>query len=285
MFSYFTKDRNPFAPNWQEELQKKEVLSQLIGINVLVFLVVTVSRVLFWLFGSGNLLVEAFSVPSNYYVLATRPWGILTYMFIHSNFFHLLFNMIWLYWAGALFVKYFDTKKLLWLYIGGGIGGAILYILLYNTLPVFALENLRSYAIGASASVMAIFFAVAIYDPTRPVYLFFIGKIQMLHLAIGVIVIDLIMMPNGNAGGHISHFGGALVGVAFALLMKQFASPKTRTKFQQSTYKHAKDFAYNTEKQEEQDEINAILDKISKSGYESLTTHERKLLFKSSFKK
>ncbi len=286
MFENFRQDKNPFSPNWQKEFQRREVLSQLIGINILVFLVITVSSILFFFAGvRENLLVKMLSVPASYGALAYRPWGMFTYMFTHSGFFHLLFNMLWLFWIGKLFIKYFDAQKLLWLYIAGGIGGAILYTLLYNNLSVFATENPYSYAIGASASVMAIFFAVAVYEPTRPVYLFFIGKIQMLHLAIGLIVIDLLMMPNGNAGGHISHLGGALVGVAFALFMRRL--PKKNYKFtqQQKAYKHGDDYIYNTEKKEEEDEINEILDKISKSGYESLTTRERKMLFKSSYKK
>ncbi len=286
MFDSFRQDRNPFTSNWQKEFRRREVLSQLIGINILVFLLITVASILFFFAGvRENLLVKLLSVPSSYVALAHRPWGMFTYMFTHSGFFHLLFNMLWLFWSGKMFVKYFDAQKLLWLYIGGGIGGAILYTFLYNNLLVFASENLHSYAIGASASVMAIFFAVAVYDPIRPVYLFFIGKVQMLHLAIGLIVIDLLMMPNGNAGGHISHLGGALVGVAFALVMRKLPKKKYEFTQQKKSYKHAEDYIYNTEKKEEEDEINEILDKISKSGYESLTTRERKMLFKSSYKK
>ncbi len=284
MFRYFSEGANPFSPNWQEQMRKREILSSLIGVNILVFLLVNVASVLFFFAGADrNLLEVGLSVPSNFEVLCYRPWGIFTYMFTHSGFFHLLFNMIWLYWSGSLFVKYFDRQKLLRLYVLGGIGGAVLYVLLYNTLPAFAFENRLSYAVGASASVMAIFFAVAVYEPTRPIYLFILGKLQIQHLAIGVIVIDLISMPNGNAGGHISHLGGALVGVVFGLLSKRFSVEQNL--FRAKNYKHSEDFVYNTEKKQEKDRINAILDKISKSGYESLTAEERKILFKSSYKK
>ncbi len=285
MFENFTQNKNPFTQNWQNEFKKRDILSQIIAINLFVFLLITVSSIVFFLAGGKeNFLVKFLSVPSSYAVLWQRPWGLFTYMFTHQGFFHLLFNMLWLFWMGKLFIKYFNAQKLLWLYIAGGLSGAALYILAYNNLNVFATDNPYSYAIGASASVMAIFFAVAVYNPSYSIFLLFIGRVKMLHLAIGLVVIDLLLLPNSNPGGHISHLGGALVGVVFALVMKQL-SLKSKTTTQKQTYKHSQDYAYNAGKKQEEENINAILDKISKSGYESLSAKEREALFKSSYKK
>lgn len=286
MFERYTQRDNNFTQSFQQELRKRDFLTQIISINIFIFLLLTVSSIFFFLGGvSENPLVRLLSVPSNLDTLAERPWGIITYMFTHKGLFHLLFNMLWLFWMGRLFIKYFNTKKLLWLYILGGVGGALLYMLAYNYLPVFARANPYSYAIGASASVMAIFFAVALYNPSHSVYLLFIGRIKMLHLALAFVALDLLMLPGSNPGGHISHLGGALVGVIFALWMQQ-QQPKTFQKTQKKqSYKHAKDYAYNVEKKQQESNINEILDKISKSGYESLTAKERKALFKSSYNK
>ncbi len=284
MFEDFTHNTNPFSQNWQQKVRQNDILSRIIVINIFVFLFIAVSGILFFLAGiSGNPLVKMLSVPSSFEVFLSRPWGIVTYMFTHKGFFHLLFNMLWLFWMGRIFMNYFEAKKLLCLYLAGGIGGAVLYMLAYNNIPVFAAANPFSYAIGASASVMAVFFAVATYKPSYSVFLLFIGRVKMLHMAIAVVILDLLLLPEGNPGGHISHLGGALVGVFFALWMKQNIRNPYRKQHKQS-YKHSKDYTFNTEKKQEEENINRILDKISKSGYESLTAKERKDLFNSSYK-
>ncbi len=284
MFENFTYNTNPFTQNWQQKVKQNDILSKIISINILIFLFIAVSAIFYFLAGiSGNPLVKMLSVPSSFEVFLSRPWGIVTYMFTHKGFFHLLFNMLWLFWMGRLFINYFDAKKLLWIYLAGGIGGAVLYMLAYNNMAVFAAYNPFSYAIGASASVMAVFFAVAIYKPSFSIFLFFIGRVKMLHMAIAVVVLDLLLIPEGNPGGHISHLGGALVGVLFALWMKQSVQKQDSRQYKQS-YTHSKDYTFNTQKKEEEENINRILDKISKSGYESLTAKERKDLFNSSYK-
>lgn len=286
MFERYTQGSNNFTQNFQQEFRKRDILTQIIGINIFVFLLLTVSGIFFFLGGvKENPLVRLLSVPSSTEVFLQRPWGIITYMFTHKGLFHLLFNMLWLFWMGRLFIKYFDAKKLLWLYILGGVGGAVLYMLAYNYLPVFAAANPFSYAIGASASVMAVFFAIALYEPSYSVYLLFIGRVKMLHLALAFVALDLLMLPGSNPGGHISHLGGALVGIFFALWMRRYELKNFTNSQKKQTYKHSKDYAYNVEKKDEEANINEILDKISKSGYESLTAKERKALFKSSYKK
>lgn len=286
MFERYTQRNNNFTQNFQQEFHRKDILTQIIGINIIIFLLLTVSSIFFFLGGvKENPLVKLLSVPASLTVLQQRPWGIITYMFVHNGFFHLLFNMLWLFWMGQLFIKYFDAKKLLWLYILGGLSGAALYMLAYNYLPIFATASLFSYAIGASASVMAIFFAVAVYNPSYTLHLLFIGRVKMLHLALAFIILDLLMLPGSNPGGHISHLGGALAGVVFALWMRQQKPKPFANSRKKQTYKHSKDYDYNVGKKQEEANINNILDKISKSGYESLTAEERKALFKSSYKK
>lgn len=285
MFEQYTRGNIDFTKQFREEFMRKDMLSRIISINVGVFIILLTNTALLFLLGVKNPLVEFLSVPAQFELLKERPWGIVTYMFIHKGFFHLLFNMILLYWVGKYFIHYFSQKLLLTTYIAGGIGGGILYMLAFSYLPSFAHTNPNSYAIGASASVMAVFFAVTFYDPSRTLYLLFLGRIKMMHLALGFIVLDILMLPNGNAGGHISHIGGALVGMALGVWKKRQSSTIFSRANGQPKYSYDKDYSYNTQKKVEEDEINSILDKISKSGYESLSTEERKKLFKSSYKK
>lgn len=286
MFEEFTRNRENFSDSFRKEFDRKDMLSKLIFINIFVFILLLFAGVVFFLLGRHNYLSEFLSVPASLEVLAHRPWGLFTYMFTHEGFFHLLFNIILLYWVGRMFLQYFNGNRLLFLYLLGGIGGALLYIVAFNTLPVFAINSLDGYTIGASASVVAIFFAVAFYDLNKIVSLFFWGKVKLFHLALFFLVFDLLMIPGGNSGGHISHFGGALVGFLFALWMKQFPSVQFSHKKKPNYEEYAtkKDYAYNSRKKQQEDNVNDILDKISKSGYESLSAEERKILFKSSFK-
>lgn len=285
MFQQYIRGNIDFTKQFREEFVRKDMLSRIISVNVLVFVILLINTALLFLLGMKNPLAEYLSVPARFDLLKERPWGIVTYMFTHKGFFHLLFNMMLLYWVGNYFIRYFSQKLLLTVYIVGGIGGAVLYILAYSYLPSFAHAELTSYAIGASASVMAVFFAVTFYEPSRPLYLLFLGRVKMIHLAIGFIVLDILMLPNGNAGGHISHIGGALVGVLFGLWKRKYHFTFFNTTEGKTKYSHNKDYSYNVQKKGEKDEINSILDKISKSGYESLSTEERKKLFKSSYKK
>ena len=137
-------------------------------------------------------------------------------MFLHSSFLHILLNLLWLFWFGKIFLEYLDQKKLLSVYLLGGLAGGALFILSYNVFPVFK-ENLAiSIALGASAAVMAIVMTISFYVPDYSIRLLFLGNLKLKYLAIAVIVIDIMSIQGGNAGGHIAHLGGAIFGIIYA---------------------------------------------------------------------
>lgn len=150
------------------------VLTRLIYINIGAFLVVKIIGLFFYLAGQPYLLVEWLSVPSDLKMLTGRPWTVITYMFLHEGFLHLLFNILGLYWFGKLFLYHFEGEKLLSVYIMGGLVGALVYILAFNIFPAF--DHMNSIMLGASASVFAILMAIAAYEPNREIHLFFIGR-------------------------------------------------------------------------------------------------------------
>ena len=219
---------------------------------------------------------------------------------MHAGLLHILFNMLWLYWFGSIFQNTFSSQKLTGVYLLGGITGAIIYMAAYALFPAFEIERYQSWAIGASASVMAIVFAVCTYHPNYKIYVFLIGSVKLIHLALFTAVIDLLSIPSGNAGGHIAHLGGALFGYLFTLSLRRnldltkglsslftklgnshlFRKKTMRVKYKKKV-SEMNDMEYKEYKQRKGDRINSILDKISKHGYESLTREEKEILFKS----
>lgn len=285
----------------KNSFKKGDVITKLIYINVAVFILVNLFDVFFMLFNvrSSFSLVNWLAVPDNLGELAYKPWSIITYMFLHKGFMHILFNLLWLFWLGRIFLAYFDPKKLLGVYLLGGLSGAVLYIFAFNVLP--ALQIYDSQALGASASVMAIVIAVSVFKPNYTINLLFIGPVKLIYLALVMLILDIIGMGGSNAGGHIAHLGGAVFGYFFAseykkghditkgfnrFMDKLFALFKPKKKFK-ITYKRQKptcDMDYNLRKKDNQAEIDRILDKISKSGYGSLTKKEKETLFRMSNK-
>ncbi|WP_227005959.1 rhomboid family intramembrane serine protease [Marinifilum sp. N1E240] len=280
-------------------------LTKLIYINLAVFLLVKILGVFTFFFQYSPaqipFVVYWLSVPAETGALLGRPWTIFTYMFLHQDFLHILFNMLWLFWFGRIFLSYLDQKKLLSIYILGGLTGAASYIFAYNLFPVFQDVRFGSYALGASASVMAIVIATVVYAPNHIIHLMFLGPVKIKHIAIFFLITDIISIPNGNAGGHIAHLGGAFYGwlfisqlrkgkdisSAFNSLAESFFKLFKRKKMKVS-YKNTQkmtDEEYNKSKKVNQEELNRILEKIAKSGYDSLTKEEKEILFKSSNQK
>lgn len=280
-------------------------LTRLIYINLGLFALIKVVALLFALGGADeteHLLLTWLGVPAWPGHLLQRPWTLLTYMFTHFGFTHILFNLLWLYWFGSIFREHFSNRQLTGVYLLGGIFGAALYILVYNTIPAFTELRHTSWAIGASASVMALVFAVCTYLPNHRIYLFLLGPVKLIHLAIFTAVIDLLSIPGGNAGGHIAHLGGALFGYLFTLgIRKNYditagfmaffhsigrfflkpSGPSSRSKARPATRPPAGDREYREQRRDNDRRVNEILDKISRSGYESLSREEKELLFKS----
>jgi hypothetical protein len=227
-------------------------------------------------------------------------------MFLQEDFFHIFFNMIVLYFGGRIFLEYLNERKLLSTYILGGLSGELFYILAFNVFPVFSESVYYSVALGASASVLAILVAAATYVPDYSVVLVLFGKVKLKYLALVVVLIDLLSISRGNAGGHIAHLGGAFWGfiyiwyfkkgtdmtlnlssMNFRKFFKYFTKPKDTTKYDTTANegRPLTDEEYNYRRNNHQEKIDHILDKISKSGYSSLTKDEKELLFKSSNKK
>jgi membrane associated rhomboid family serine protease len=284
------------ASEIRESFKKGDMLTRLIYINVAVFVLFSIISLLGFLFQTKIELIRWFMVPAAVGELAKQPWSLFTYMFLHSGFFHLLINMVWLYFGGQIFMQYLSGRKLLSTYILGGLTGAFLYILAYNAFPVFSEQLAISKALGASASVLAIVIAVATLVPNYTVRLFLLGPVKLKYIGIFSVIMDILSIPNGNAGGHIAHLGGAAFGFIYASQMKEgrnisawfesvldkifiWIKPKPKLKVE---YKRPArdDIDYNADKAANQARIDAILDKISQSGYSSLSTDEKNFLFK-----
>ena len=220
-------------------------------------------------------------------------------MFLHKGFMHLLFNILWLYFGGQIFLSFFDNKKLTSTYVLGGISGAMLFIISFNIFPVFENALPNAMALGASASVLAIIMAITTKSPNYIIRLFLIGNVKLKHIAFFSIALDILSIPQGNAGGHIAHLGGAFFGYlyvkqlnggndmasGFNKIMDYLTSILRSTPKLKKTYSRKKsDQDFKKEKVQEQAKIDKILDKIAKSGYEGLTKQEKDILFKASKK-
>jgi len=226
-------------------------------------------------------------LSSNTSEITKHPWTLLTYMFSHENFLHLLFNMIWLHFGGKLFLQYLNQKQLLNIYILGGLSGGILFIIAFNYLPALILYNKNAMALGASASVLAIVFALATYMPNYKINIPLIGFIKLKYIALFFIILDLLSIPKGNAGGHIAHLGGAFFGYIYIKQINQKKNNKDNSliKFFINIFRPVKKMNRKQKnKTDNQRNIDLVLEKISKSGYNSLNKDEKELLFNSSKK-
>ncbi|MDH6310707.1 membrane associated rhomboid family serine protease [Dysgonomonas sp. PFB1-18] len=293
-----------YSNNIKPILKRKDILIRLIVINIGVFLLLAAFNILkLFHIDIADTIISYIALPARLDVLLTRFWTPLTYMFAHQNVLHILFNMLMLYWFGQLFLMYFNPKNLGSLYIIGGLAGAALYLLLFNTIPMLVEMN-YSIMLGASASVMAIIFAVAFYKPDQEVMLFIFGRVKIIYIALVLLVLDLIGISSiSNVGGHIAHIGGAIVGYIYA---KQYLRGKDITKWLNKTidwivnlfkprntskkmkvkYKKPEtDYEYNQRHNNEAEAIDRILDKIKASGYTSLSAEEKKRLFDASNRK
>ncbi len=301
---YYQKQRNPFG-DLKSFFTSGSVLRNLILINVAVWILISVLMVFAFLFNASDGIVasaitEYFAVPAYLPTLFIRPWTLASYMFLHINFFHILFNMLWLFWFGQIFLQYLNSRQLLAVYLWGGLAGALLYILAYNIFPVFSADLPISRALGASASVMAIVTAISFYVPNYTINLLFIGRIRILYLAIALFVIDFFMIRSSNSGGHIAHIGGFIygylyifflkkgrdIGGIFRINLKSFTKPflKEKKNKPKSGFRYERplsDEEFNEKKKNKEERIDAILDKISKHGYDHLTKEEKEFLFRS----
>ena len=264
------------------------IVEKLIYINIAVFVLASLISVIQGLYeGQINWLVEWFSLDDDVSLLLKKPWSIISYGFLHADFLHILTNLLVLHFIGHLFLEYFTEKQLLTFYFLGTFFGGILYIFSQNYFPLF--EGKSSLLIGASAGISAIFIGITTYMPNYQLKIRFIGFVKLWYLAAIWVGLDIIGLIGSNAGGNFAHLGGALFGFLyvrkasnkdlklfdkFTALFKRKKSP-LRTVHKTTTKKNtSKDVNLN------QQQIDKILDKISKSGYDTLTKSEKEFLFK-----
>lgn len=276
--------------NWLSDLKFKlfksgDPVLLYIGINAIVFVVVSLLSVFAFMAGSAGLIngfVRAYlAFPSLPELWLTRFYTVLTYQFFHADFFHILFNMLWLYWMGRIFLDFVKPRQFHFVYLGGGIAGAVFYALVYNLVPVFS--NTASTLIGASAAVASVFAAAATLVPDYSIRLLFIGQVKLKYILLVYILLNLIGIESANAGGSMAHLGGVLFGFVYIKLL-QSGTDLSKIFERKPKLKVVKNHAPQKKSSTSvnQKEVDAILDKISKSGYDKLTKEEKDTLFKAS---
>mgnify|MGYP001152576909 CR=1 FL=1 len=281
---------------------RSTMLMKLVWINIAVFVLLRITAIVCMFAGTPGFLEEVMrqvQLPSHLSTLATRPWTVITYMFSQYDVLHILFNLLWFYWFGTLFRMVSTPRQMLALYIYGGLGGAVMFLLAYNLIPTFAYTH--GWLIGSSASVIAIVTATAILMPDFRMHLLFIGSVSLKWIAIATIGLVLIGVTGSNAGGEFAHIGGVIVGAWYGLMMKRgqditrplnrlfdmfvngwhsITSIRLRNKTPESSYKYQSSSASSPSiDDDDRAQLDEILDKIKKSGYAALTPEERKRLF------
>ncbi|MGA0049221.1 MAG: rhomboid family intramembrane serine protease [Flavobacteriaceae bacterium] len=279
----------------QSKLQRLNGAEKLIAINVACFVLPLFLKTLFFLFALPfDTFLGLFELSSDWSVFIFRPWSLVTYSFLHSGLFHLFWNMYLLYFSSRLILNLFPVKTFFNIYFLGVILGGITFLLSFSLFP--ALQNSAPVMVGASAGVMAVFIFMATYSPEYRVQLF-LFSVKLWYLGLAFVLIDIIQIPSGNAGGHLAHLGGALLGYYYAKKLAQGTDiglpferwvnrwvdlfrkkPTLRTVYRNTS--NAAKKAVSKSQDDTQQKIDGILDKISDSGYESLTKEEKDILFK-----
>ena len=281
------------------------IVVRLIYINVAAFVLSMLLSIVLGLFNvDTSEVLRNLYLPADLLQLLRRPWTLITYMFMHAGIWHLLGNMLWLYWFGKLFLYFFSAKHLRGLYIVGGLLGGLLYIASYNLFPFFKEQLYSATLVGASASVLAIAIATAVREPEYRINLLLIGPVRLKYFALFIVLFDALYVGSNNAGGHIAHLGGALAGWWFAkgisqgrdfthwinvcidgisgLFGKHERRPRKPKMKVHTTNSRTADYEYNARKKEQSDEVDKILEKLKKSGYSSLSDEEKRRLFEAS---
>ncbi len=279
----------------------KNGLMKIILINLIVFLVLLVINVISKLSQADHIyevIVNQLSLPAFIGNFIYKPWTLVTYFFTHEGFLHILFNMLFLYWFGSIIMEFLGSEKLVNLYVLGGLCGGVFYMLIYNVLPFFSEVVYGSTMLGASAGVFAVVVGAATFSPDYTFSLLLLGPVKIKYIAIFYVVLSFAQAAGSNAGGELAHLAGAAVGFIFIKQLKKgndLGKPVTRfftffkglfvkqprikvTYYKNGNRKSAARKAFKSR----QEEIDAILDKISESGYDSLSKEEKQKLFDAS---
>tara|TARA_B100000161_G_scaffold45106_1_gene28222 strand:- start:961 stop:1791 length:831 start_codon:yes stop_codon:yes gene_type:complete len=254
------------------------ILEKIIFLNIAIYLAPFLINTILFLFNIKNIdLIKWFTIDADFGQLIFKPWSIITYGFLHGSFSHIFWNMIILYYFGKILNNLFGDKLLKKLYLSGIVAGGLTYVISYNVFPVF--RGVESVMIGASAGVMSVLFYLASYSPQMGIRIFFFD-IKIIYIALFLFFYDIIQIPLNNSGGHIAHIGGAIWGYYYCI------SNNKGEDFTQSifnifkTTKKKNSKASQNNNNFDQKKIDSILDKISDSGYDSLTKKEKEYLFK-----
>ena len=300
---------NGFIEDLKRTFRQGNIVVRLIYINVAVYVLGLLAEVALGLFNIQVAHLWSYLyLPADLLQLLRRPWTLITYMFMHAGVWHLLGNMLWLYWFGRLFLYFFSSKHLRGLYVVGGLMGGLFFIVSYNLFPVFAGDLYSATLVGASASVLAIAVATAVREPDYRINLMLIGPVRLKYFALFIVLFDILYVGGSNAGGHLAHLGGALagwwfvrginrgydithwtnvciyaIGALFRKRERKPRKPKMKVHVNNATGNDRKtDYDYNARKKAQSAEVDHILEKLKKSGYSSLTDEEKRKLFDAS---
>lgn len=277
------------------KFKTSSIVIKLIVINVAIFLLTSLGSFFFKI--PQNVLTKWLVLPSDLGQLLIRPWTLLSYSFLHADLSHILWNMLFLFWFGPMVLNLFSGRRFLSLYLLGVLSGGALFVISYNVFPVFTDSLKAQYLVGASAGVRALMIFIATYTPHSEIRFFFF-RVKLWHIAVFVIAMDLIQIPLTNAGGNIAHLGGAAFGYLYATQLQKgrdigawwdklintilgLFKPKTKSTFKK-VYRNPNTTRSTspTKNTSDQEKVNRILEKISTSGYASLTKEEKDFLFK-----
>ncbi len=277
-------------------------VAQIILVNVIVFVFTGIMLI----FGFGNQIRPILGLPSDLGTLVFKPWTVITHMFVHDGFMHILFNMLWFFWFGRIIQEFLGSDKVISLFVLGALCGAATFITAYNLIPQFDQVVSQATMVGASAGVTAVVIGAAVFSPNYTVYMIFIGPVKIKYIALVTVFLSLIGARGSiNPGGEFAHLGGALMGWIFISQLKQgndigswvisllafvksmFApQPKIKVTHRSGNRRPSKKSKAKSAESSNtpQAEIDAILDKISEKGYESLSKDEKQKLFNASKK-
>ena len=279
--------------NLKYKFQRFTIAEKLIVLNVIFFVIPFFLKTLLYLFNiPSTTFLSWFHLLPSFTEVLYRPWTLITYSFLHGSFMHILWNMILLYFVSRMYLNLFSEQQFLKNYLLGVLVGGLVFLIGDNLFPVF--NGMYPPLVGASAGVMAVLIFVATYTPNQEVRLLFIN-VKLQYIGIALVVVDILQIPNGNAGGRLAHLGGAFIGFLYANQLQKgndigsgldriwnfisslFVAKKAKN---MHTVHRSETVSKNKTKNGQQQKIDAILDKISTSGYESLTQEEKDFLFR-----
>lgn len=270
----------------KEKIKVATVVEKLIYIIITIFIIQNLVNTFsfFQSTNGANFIINNLSLSASLNGIIIKFYTLFTYSFLHGGFIHLIFNLIVFYYIGNLFLDYFNEKKLLIYFFLGSVFGGIFFILSYNYFEVFKNEN--AYLVGASASITAIMVGLATYVPNYEMNFRFIGFVKLWVVTAVWIFLSFVLIPQGNAGGQLAHLGGAFIGFVLTKYYFNINNDKSKFTFKKvkqtnlkTVYRKADETQSNHQKDKlKQRKIDAILDKISKSGYEILTDAEKEFL-------